>query len=336
MAAGIAVHGPQDELTGIVVPKPPSASLKTWKLADFVDAWHQVESASAWWKADIAAAVHKGCGEDAGLKGFAAEVGVAYQTLRNYRYVAEQWPLSCRQDISFTVAQELASLEDRFTLAGQEGWTARKARELVASRKQPTPPKGSSPAKMPKASPAGGQLHQAVKADVPPPTPSADAQADIPAVHSVADVQLSLPTPKPPWLDGQPLLPVPRIAELERQLTEARDRIAELARQLATARLDGALELVRAGGGGTNQRKVLDRLRAEAGVPVVEHQPPEPAVVPHLTASCEWPDGTGPCGRPAPAAKAAVTLNGKPYASWSVCPECEESRSGRNRIVVTR
>jgi hypothetical protein len=107
-------------------------------------------------------------------------------------------------------------------------------------------------------------VHQAVKVDAGPVS-EADAQPS-------AGVQS-------PWQPAVVLEPLPGNGTCAR-CAEKDIRIAALEQQIATARLAGALELARAGAGG-HQREVLDRLRAEAGVPVLEragngHQPAEP------------------------------------------------------------
>ena len=89
---------PDDAISGVVVE--PGASY-----AALVSAWHAVEDRSAWVKADLAAAVRRGQ-----LERFSTDVGSKYQTVCNYRSVAEAWPALRRRDISFGVAQALAAI----------------------------------------------------------------------------------------------------------------------------------------------------------------------------------------------------------------------------------
>ena len=116
-----------------------------------VAAWHEVDSRSAWFKARLAATVPKGK-----LKQYADDVGVAYQTVKNYRAVAEKYPPESTDvgTFPFGAAEALMAQGDRLELAGRpEPWTVREARGLVAERGRtareitaaPAPSPGSAP-----------------------------------------------------------------------------------------------------------------------------------------------------------------------------------------------
>lgn len=106
---------------------------------DYVDAWRQVDNRSAWFKARLAAAVPEGK-----LHQFAADVDVSYNTVKDYRTVAEKYP---PDEVgtslpSFGVAKALMAQDDRLELASREQpLTVREARKLVAERKGADPHK---------------------------------------------------------------------------------------------------------------------------------------------------------------------------------------------------
>jgi hypothetical protein len=142
--------GTEIELYGAGLPEQAAS----WTYDDYVAAWHEVESRSAWFRADLALAVVTNCGGEGILQNYAWELGVSYGTMRNYRYVASRWPLSLRSDISFAAAKALAPLDDRFELTARKRkpWTEAEARKLAASRK---PPKPRQERKARKPSPGG-------------------------------------------------------------------------------------------------------------------------------------------------------------------------------------
>jgi hypothetical protein len=68
------------------------------------------------------------------LKRYAAEIDVAYSTLKNYRATARAWPPARRRaDGSFEVHRALNALEDRFALI-HDGMTLVEARAIVTKR----------------------------------------------------------------------------------------------------------------------------------------------------------------------------------------------------------
>lgn len=104
-----------------------------WSYDDFVRAWLEVESRSAWFKARLAGSV------EGDLRQFATDVGSSYQTVCNYRSVDRAFPVGkagASPPFSFGVADALRDQEDKFELVSrEEPWTVAEARLLVARRK---------------------------------------------------------------------------------------------------------------------------------------------------------------------------------------------------------
>ena len=113
-------------LTGKIVPS----------LDDLVNQWKTADKATeslAWLKADICAEAET---IDGGLSALAEAVNVNYQTVKNYRYVAHQWPKGgTARAVPFKVAERLAAQPDRFELAKSKKWTVREAAALVRERR---------------------------------------------------------------------------------------------------------------------------------------------------------------------------------------------------------
>jgi hypothetical protein len=87
-------------------------------------------------------------GEDSAQNGsqhvvekFAAEIGVAFETARSYRQVADAWPKGERQpDIPFTVHRMLMYEPDRFDLIrSRADWTYAEAKAVVRARQRKNP-----------------------------------------------------------------------------------------------------------------------------------------------------------------------------------------------------
>jgi hypothetical protein len=119
------------------VPGPPELppDPDSWSHEDFVAAWLANDNYATWNRAALAAAYESRHGD---LKRYAAAVGVAYQTLRNYRSVAKAYA-KCPDvgTIPFGVAEALVGHPDRFALVSRpEPWTVAEARELVKARRE--------------------------------------------------------------------------------------------------------------------------------------------------------------------------------------------------------
>jgi hypothetical protein len=72
------------------------------------------------------------------LNRFSNEIGVPFNTLRDYRRVAARWPEDTRvSSVSFFVHRAFAGLDDRFDLILLRRWTMRSALEHVAGRPSP-------------------------------------------------------------------------------------------------------------------------------------------------------------------------------------------------------
>ncbi len=160
------------------------ASLGDWTYDDYVRVWHEVESRSAWARADLAAAVPEGQ-----LRQFGTDVGTAYQTVKNYRAVAAAWPAGTRPHIPFGVAAALAAHPHRFGLARQHpDMTVRKARELAAPEK-PGKIGGGQPA-VPEKPPeqVAGTVNQTAEKPQPVQVKAAEAENTAETVAAVAEV----------------------------------------------------------------------------------------------------------------------------------------------------
>jgi hypothetical protein len=196
-----------------------------------------------------------GGGATGKLEQFAADVGVSYATVRDYRSVAEKYDIqmSGRPDISFAVAKALMGLDDRLKLAArEEPWTVKEARELAAARKGPSPEPKAKPEAVASGTPekdsgqgkelpvpvgtastgASGELPDAPSAGLAAQddTPGEHAQDDSPDEHA----QANTPGVAPWTVQAAPLPPpcahAPRIAALEKENQEKDDRIKELER----------------------------------------------------------------------------------------------------------
>jgi protein gp37 len=110
-----------------------------WEYEDYVRAWRELESRSAWWKGDLALAVETSYGEHT-LERYATDVGTDYGALKTLRAVSRAWPEKVRRlNISWSVHQALAAQADRAELvASRDDWKLAEARELVRARADPT------------------------------------------------------------------------------------------------------------------------------------------------------------------------------------------------------
>ena len=72
------------------------------------------------------------------LREFADQIGVSYNSLREYRAVAAAWPNDRRlSSVPYAIHQALRGREDRFEIIGsRDRWTVREARELVAESRR--------------------------------------------------------------------------------------------------------------------------------------------------------------------------------------------------------
>lgn len=71
------------------------------------------------------------------LRDFAELIGVGYNSLREYRSVANAWPIARRlAKVPWSVHQVLRGLEDRVEVIGsRSSWTVREAQAFVAERR---------------------------------------------------------------------------------------------------------------------------------------------------------------------------------------------------------
>lgn len=138
-----------DALRGAIVDAPQSWDEAVAKARAIVA---RVDGAQ-WELGDLALGVEIKYGEG-NLANFAEEIGVEPRTLMRYRWVAGRYPAKCvvRTTHSFSIFLALAGQPDRLELIASRQWTAREARELVASRKPKPLPKGGEP-----SPPAPGQ-----------------------------------------------------------------------------------------------------------------------------------------------------------------------------------
>lgn len=254
---------------------------------DLVAAWHEVDSRSAWFKARLAAAVPKGK-----LERYAADVGVSYATVRDYRQVANAYPAEKwgRPHFSFGVAKALMAQDDRFALVSREQpWTVAEARELVASRRQPRPiPQRSRP------TPAAEEPRPAPPGPVPP----------APAPPGVTDATIKPPAaPEPPAAEPDSVhfhQQCPGCAHLEAELT---DRLAELEKAHARIR---HLEEIRPDKLVMAERDALAEQKAALTARVAELEQSRPQIAPM---AAEQPDrGAGAQDEP----EAADSAHGEP------------------------
>jgi hypothetical protein len=89
---------------------------------------------SQWVLGDLALELEPKYG-NATLQHFADDIGVEYQTLKVYRYVAGQYEKGTRiPGLSFSVCQIFAGQGDRAELLSERKWTAKEAREYVQGR----------------------------------------------------------------------------------------------------------------------------------------------------------------------------------------------------------
>ena len=110
------------------------AVVRSWD--ELVAAGRDIIDGFQWKLGDLACEVETTYGESS-LMRYAAEIVVEYSTLRGYKAVAKAFPAESvdRSTHSWTVYLALAAQPDRLELvAREERWSAREARELVASR----------------------------------------------------------------------------------------------------------------------------------------------------------------------------------------------------------
>lgn len=141
MSTAIAKSDPRDisfgescHLTAVGIRFDQSPSFDVWSAAaSFVE---RVGRANQWWFADLLLAANE---NDERYEQGIALLGLDYQTLRNYVWVARQYPLSCRKDtLSFTHHAVAAALEEptRSELLDEaiaQGWSVSRLRKQVRS-----------------------------------------------------------------------------------------------------------------------------------------------------------------------------------------------------------
>lgn len=129
---------------------------------DLVGLWTRVDVALPWFRGDIAIRAKSR------MQDLAKDVGVSYKTLLAYRQVAEAYPPDSRRlEVSWSVHQALASLDDHVAVVASRGdWTLVAAREFVRSRS--APPALDSPAPEPTPSPFNLDVESPFKKPEPP------------------------------------------------------------------------------------------------------------------------------------------------------------------------
>jgi hypothetical protein len=196
------------------VPQLPSdaASLS---YEDLVELGRQVVHAAQWAFGDLACAVETGYGESR-LQEFAADIGLRYETLLNYRTVARAFPQSSRRrELSFGVHQALAGQDDRTGLiASRDDWTVASARDLASERRE-----------------AAGQPAAASQREVIRPEPGDRESAEQASTRPAARPQEDRDSP-PPASDSQP-----RLTRRQRQQQQWQQERARLQAE-ATAALE--------------------------------------------------------------------------------------------------
>lgn len=88
-------------------------------------------SDNKWGLGDLARKVEPG-----DLRDFADVIGVPYNSMREYRAVADAWPTDSRLSFSYSVHQALRALPDRFeVIECRNSWTVQEARDFVSDRR---------------------------------------------------------------------------------------------------------------------------------------------------------------------------------------------------------
>lgn len=94
-----------------------------------------VESGRNWRLGDLALEVETSYGDNT-LERFATDIGVEYESLRQYRYVASRYENGIRiPNLSWRVHQVFAALDDRAELVASRRWTVSEARDHVSRRR---------------------------------------------------------------------------------------------------------------------------------------------------------------------------------------------------------
>lgn len=119
-------------MSEITVDHPPN-----WD--DLVAEGRKIEAgrnAAHWAHGDLAREVETEYGAKS-LERFAADIDLAYNSLRTYRYVAARWENDTRvSNVSWAVHREFAALDDRHELIrSRPTWTTAEARDLVKQRR---------------------------------------------------------------------------------------------------------------------------------------------------------------------------------------------------------
>lgn len=108
--------------------------MREWQ--ELVDEGRRIESGRNWALGDLALEVQTAYGEQT-LERFADEVGVPYESLRDYRFVASRYESALRNaHLAWSVYKTFAPLDDRHDVIGSRPqWTVAAARDFVAHRK---------------------------------------------------------------------------------------------------------------------------------------------------------------------------------------------------------
>lgn len=117
---------------------------------------HELEERRQWVLGDLANRLKPKYGAET-LQRFADDIGVHYNTLRDYRAVVRNWPETEEQNhgrpSNWSVAKELYAQEDRYELVAENpDMNSHEARVLVAERKgvvKPAPANSSCATKPP-------------------------------------------------------------------------------------------------------------------------------------------------------------------------------------------
>lgn len=107
---------------------------------ELVSEGRRIESGRNWALGDLALEVQTSYGENT-LERFADEIGVSFDSLKQYRFVAARYENGRRlPHLNWSVHQAFAALDDRHdVLASRPVWTVAAARDFVAHRKSVVP-----------------------------------------------------------------------------------------------------------------------------------------------------------------------------------------------------
>lgn len=303
---------------------------------DLVAAWGEVDSRSAWVKARLAAAVPR-----AKLERFAADVGVARQTVLNYRSVGKAYPPETTDVSSFPfgAAETLAGQQDRLELAGRaEPWTVREARLLVAERGRTAREIASGQPAVPDSGPAEDAV-----SDGPVPTEEVEnnPQAGKTEPDEPASTEAKPPEAEPETAETVPEVvtktaarpdpaPCPGCRDLEVKLKAAEEQITRLRASRPDAVLAAEKEFL-ADQNAALQAEVT-RLKARLSDGPVRH---DPGTAPQT--QCQDAD-SAPCRRcEQPGAPVLVVMPDGAEDTAYACDACLEiARRKQPEVTFTR